>query len=134
MAATLEKIAAGGRDAFYTGAVAEDIVGHLKSLGGAHTLDDFAAAAGEYVDPIKASYRGHDVYQCPPNGQGVIALLLLNILGPMGLDKLDPLSPERLHLCIEASRLAYAERDALISDPDQVEVPVEKLLSAEFAA
>ena len=86
------------------------------------------------MDPIKASYRGHDVYQCPPNGQGVIALLLLNILGPMGLDKLDPLSPERLHLCIEASRLAYAERDAVVSDPDQVEVPVEKLLSAEFAA
>ena len=134
LAATLEKIAAGGRDAFYTGAVAEDIVGHLKSLGGAHTLDDFAAAAGEYVDPIKASYRGHDVYQCPPNGQGVIALLMLNILGPMGLDKLDPLSPERLHLCIEASRLAYAERDAVVSDPDQEEVPVEKLLSAEFAA
>ena len=134
LAATLEKIASGGRDAFYTGAVAEDIVGHLQSLGGAHTLDDFAAAAGEYVDPIKASYRGHEVYECPPNGQGVIALLLLNILGPMGLDKLDPLSPERLHLCIEASRLAYAERDAVLSDPDQVDVPVEKLLSAEFAA
>ncbi len=134
LAATLEKIASDGRDAFYTGAVAEDIVGHLQSLGGAHTLDDFAAAAGEYVDPIKTAYRGFDVYECPPNGQGVIALLLLNILGPMGLDKLDPLSPERLHLCIEASRLAYAERDAVISDPDQVDVPVEKLLSAEFAA
>ncbi|MCH8237121.1 MAG: gamma-glutamyltransferase [Proteobacteria bacterium] len=134
LAATLEKIASDGRDAFYTGAVAEDMVGLLKGLGGAHTLDDFAAAEGEYVDPIKTAYRGYEVYECPPNGQGVIALLLLNILGPMGLDKLDPLSPERLHLGIEASRLAYAERDAVVSDPDHVEVPVEKLLSAEFAA
>ena len=134
LAATLEKIASDGRDAFYTGAVAEDMVGHLQGLGGAHTMDDFAATEGEYVDPIKTAYGGYDVYECPPNGQGVIALLLLNILGPMGLDKLDPLSPERLHLCIEASRLAYAVRDAVVSDPDHVEVPVDRLLSAEFAA
>jgi len=134
LAATLEKIADGGRDAFYTGAVAEDIVGLLQGLGGAHTMDDFAAAEGEYVDPVKIPYRGYEVYECPPNGQGVIALLMLNILADMGLDKLHPLSPERLHLCIEASRLAYAERNALVSDPEHVDVPVDRLLSAEFAA
>jgi len=134
MAATLERIAAEGRDGFYRGAVAEDIVGHLQALGGAHALEDFANAAGEYVTPIKTSYRGHDVYECPPNGQGVIALLMLNILADMGLDKLDPLSPERLHLFIEAGRLAYAERNALVGDPAQVEVPVDELLSDGHAA
>ena len=120
LAGTLEVIAAEGRDGFYQGAVAEDIVGRLQCLGGGHTLDDFAGAAGQYVDPIKTSYKGFEVHQCPPNGQGVTALLMLNILGPMGLDKLDPLSPERLHLCIEAGRMAYAERNAFVSDPDQV--------------
>ncbi|MDA1089345.1 MAG: gamma-glutamyltransferase [Proteobacteria bacterium] len=134
LAATLEIIAAEGRDGFYKGAVAEDIVGHLQSLGGGHTMDDFATAAGQYVEPIKTSYRGHEVYECPPNGQGIAALIMLNILADMGLDKLDPLSPERLHLFIEAGRLAYAERNALVSDPDQVDVPVEKLLSADYAA
>ena len=134
LAATLEIIASQGRDGFYRGAVAEDIVSHLKSVGGCHSMDDFATAAGQYVDPIKTSYRGHEVYECPPNGQGIAALMMLNILAEMGLDKLDPLSPERLHLFIEAGRLAYADRNALVSDPDQVNVPVEKLLSADYAA
>ncbi len=134
LAVTLEVIAAEGRDGFYQGAVAEDIVGHLQSLGGAHVIDDFTNAAGQYVDPIKTSYRGHEVYECPPNGQGIAALMMLNILAEMGLDKLDPLSPERLHLFIEAGRLAYAERNALVSDPDQVDVPVDMLLSADHAA
>ncbi len=133
LADTLEKIAAEGRDGFYQGAVAEDIVGHLKSFGGVHELDDFANAAGQYVTPIKTSYRGFEVHEIPPNGQGVIALLMLNILGGMGLEALDPLSPERLHLFIEAGRLAYGEREALIGDPDQVDVPVDMLLSAGHA-
>ena len=134
LAGTLEVIAAEGRHGFYRGAVAEDIVGHLQGQGGAHTLDDFINAQGEYVTPIKTVYRGHEVYQCPPNGQGVIALLMLNILDDLGPDKLDPLSPERLHLLIEAGRLAYAERDALIGDPAQVDVPVDELLSDGHAA
>ncbi|MBC8337997.1 MAG: gamma-glutamyltransferase [Alphaproteobacteria bacterium] len=134
LARTLKTIAAEGRDGFYRGSVAEDIASHLKSLGGAHEIGDFADAAGEYVTPVKTSYRGYEVHECPPNGQGIIALLMLNILADMGLDKLDPLSPERLHLFIEAGRLAYAERNALISDPDQVDVPVDMLLSAEHAA
>ena len=134
LADTLEKIAAEGRDGFYRGVIAEEIVTHLKSLGGAHEIDDFSNTAGEYVTPIKTTYRGYEVHECPPNGQGVIALLMLNILNSMELDKLEPLSPERLHLIIEAGRLAYKERDLLISDPVQVDVPVEILLSDKYAS
>ena len=98
LARTLEKIAKHGRDAFYTGDVAEDIVSYLQSLGGLHTLEDFKRAKGEYVTPISTNYRGYDVYECPPNGHGVIALLLLNMLKDMPTDGVDPLSVERLHM------------------------------------
>ncbi|NQV99988.1 MAG: gamma-glutamyltransferase [Rhodospirillales bacterium] len=133
LANTLEKIARQGRDAFYKGDVAEDMVGYLQSLGGLHTMDDFATAKGEYVVPIKTNFRGYDVYECPPNGQGVIALLMLNIMA--GYDPADTAadSVARLHLEIEASRLAYQDRDAVLADPAQSAVPVEALLSAAHA-
>ncbi|NIA67507.1 gamma-glutamyltransferase [Pelagibius litoralis] len=134
LAASLEMIAEQGRDAFYKGAIAEDLVAHLRELGGLHSLEDFAAAAGEYVDPIKSGYKGYDIYQCPPNGQGVIALLLLNILSGYDLASMDAMGAERLHIEIEAMRLAYGARDAQLADPAQAEVPVEKLLSADYAA
>ena len=134
LANTLEKIATEGRNGFYSGVVAEEIVTHLKNLGGAHELEDFSIATGEYVTPIKTNYRGYEVHECPPNGQGVIALLMLNILNGMELEKLEPLSSERLHLFIEAGRLAYSARDALIGDPNQVAVPIKKLLSIEYAS
>ena len=134
LAATMETIAADGRDAFYKGAIAEDLVSHLRELGGLHTMEDFASAGGEYVAPIKNSYKGHDIYECPPNGQGVIALLLLNILSGYDLPSMEAMSAERLHLEIEATRLAYQARDALVADPAQVEVPVEQLLSEDYAA
>jgi gamma-glutamyltranspeptidase/glutathione hydrolase len=133
LAETLRKIAKQGRAGFYAGSVAEDIVGHLKGLGGAHEMDDFAAAAGEYVDPISTDYRGVGVFQLPPNNQAITALLMLNILSGFDLGKLDPLSAERLHLEIEAGRLAYRDRNALIADPKHVKVPVEELLSADYA-
>src|SRR5690606_31743911 len=129
LAASLGRIAAEGRDAFYLGAIAEDLVAHLRELGGLHTLEDFAAAGGQYVTPIHGSYKGHDIYECPPNGQGVIALLMLNILAGFDLASLEPMSARRLHLEIEAARLAYAERDAHVADPAHAEVPVERLLS-----
>jgi len=134
LAATLQKIADHGRDAFYTGEVAEDIVNYLQSLGGLHTLEDFANAQGDFVTPIKSDYRGYDIYQCPPNGQGVIALLLLNIMKGYDTEGIDPLSVDRLHLEIEAGRLAYQDRNIFLADPTQADVPVDWLLSDEHAA
>ena len=134
LADTLELIAGKGRDAFYTGPVAEDIVSRLNELGGLHTLEDFAAAAGEYVTPIKTNFRGYDVYECPPNGQGIIALIMLNILSGLDTERHDPLSVERLHLEIEAARLAYQDRDEFVADPDKATVPVEAMLSESHAA
>jgi gamma-glutamyltranspeptidase/glutathione hydrolase len=132
LADTLERIAKDGRDGFYTGPVAEDMVSCLRKLGGPHTLADFAEARGEYVEPIRTSYRGHDVVECPPNGQGIIALLILNILAAMPVDP-DPLSVERYHLEIEACRLAYAVRDAAIGDPRYSHIGVEDILSERLA-
>jgi len=134
LAETLRTIAKQGRDGFYKGAVAEDIVGHLKSLGGLHEMEDFATAAGEYVEPISTRYRGVDVFQMPPNNQGITALLMLNILGGFDLGGLDPLGPERLHLEIEAGRLAYRDRDALIADPKHARSVVTEMLDPDYAA
>lgn len=132
LAATLRKIAAEGRDGFYRGSVAEDMVSHLKAHGGLHTLEDFAAAKGEYVDPVTTDFRGYTIHECPPNGQGIIALLILNILSCFD-NTLEPKSPDRLHLEIEATRLAYAARDAWIADPAKANVPIDELLSPGFA-
>jgi gamma-glutamyltranspeptidase/glutathione hydrolase len=132
LANTLEAIAKGGRDAFYTGEIAEDIVGYLRSKGGLHTMEDFASVEGTYVEPISADYRGYTIHQCPPNGQGVIALLLLNIMSGVEVGD-DPLSPDRMHAEIEAGRLAYHDRQGYLSDPSQSQVPVEWLLSSEHA-
>jgi gamma-glutamyltranspeptidase/glutathione hydrolase len=133
LAATLEVLAAKGRDGFYSGAVAEDIVTYLCGLGGLHTLEDFAAAKGEYVMPIKTRFRDYDVYECPPNGQGLIALIILNILSGLPHEA-DPLSAERLHLEIEATRLAYTLREAYLADPAHGAVDVDWLLSETLAA
>lgn len=134
LAATLERIAEQGRDGFYTGEVAEDLVSHLQELGGHHKMADFAAAKGEYVTPVKTDYRGHTVYECPPNGQGIVALEILNILSGYDLSAMDPASVERLHLSIEAARLAYGDRDTVVADPDRAQVPTDWMLSAEHAA
>ena len=134
LAATLERIATGGRDAFYRGAIAEDMINHLQSLGGLHTMEDFETAAGEYVDPITTTYRGYTVHECPPNGQGVIALEILNVLSHLDMAAHGPLSAERLHLEIEAQRLAYRDRALYVADPRHAEVPVDRLLSRGRAA
>jgi gamma-glutamyltranspeptidase/glutathione hydrolase len=132
LAATLERIGAEGRDAFYKGTVAAEIVAKLQSLGGCHTLEDLAGAEGAYATPISTDYRGYTVHECPPNGQGVAALLILNILaGFKGAG--DPLDPDRLHAEIEASRLAYAVRNAVVADPATAPVPLDWLLSDRLA-
>ncbi len=132
LAATLRRIAAEGRDGFYKGPVADDMVAHLNAHGGLHTLEDFATAKGEYVTPVTTTFRGHTIHECPPNGQGIIALLILNILSCFD-NQLAPQSPDRLHLEIEATRLAYAARDAWIADPDKADAPIDELLSEDFA-
>jgi gamma-glutamyltranspeptidase/glutathione hydrolase len=132
LAATLARIGAEGPDAFYKGAVAEEIVEKLQRLGGCHTLADYANARGEYVAPIKTAFRGYDVHECPPNGQGIIALMILNILSGFKGDG-DPMAADRLHIEIEAARLAYAVRDAVLADPARAHVAVDWLLSRELA-
>lgn len=131
---TLGRIREHGREGFYKGPVAEDIAACLQEHGGTHTLDDFETARGEYVNPISTKYQGYDVYECPPNGQGIIALLMLNILDGMGLENLDPMSPERLHLTLEAGRLAFRDRSRFVADPALANVPVEQILSPEYAS
>ena len=133
LAKTLRTIARDGRDGFYAGRIADDLVKYLNALGGKHSLADFAEQRAFYVEPITASYRGVDVVQIPPSGQGITALLMLNILAGFDLAKYDPVGVERFHLEAEATRLAYQARDTYVADPAFADVPVEKLLSAAFA-
>ncbi|HEU0083426.1 MAG TPA: gamma-glutamyltransferase [Bradyrhizobium sp.] len=131
---TLRIIAKQGRDGFYKGEVAEDIVETLRGLGGLHTLDDFAAHTTETTTPIGTLYKGHDVWQCPPNGPGITMLVMLNVLSHFDLTKYPPMSVERFHLEAEAARIAYLMREQDIGDPAYVDVDVERILSKEFAA
>ncbi len=131
LAETLRAIGQSGSDAFYTGEIAADMVGYLRSLGGLHTLEDFAAVSGDYVTPVSTDYRGYTVHECPPNGQGLIALMLLNIMQGYPASE-PPLSAERMHLEIEACRQAYAARTRYLADPDFSDVPVKAMLSDEF--
>ncbi|HTO65496.1 MAG TPA: gamma-glutamyltransferase, partial [Bradyrhizobium sp.] len=133
LALTLRAIAKHGRDAFYRGPVAEDIVNTLRGIGGLHTLDDFAAHTTETTTPIGTTYKDLDVWQCPPNGPGITMLLMLNILSRFDLTKFAPVSVERFHLEAEAARIAYMMREQHIGDPAQVKVDVEAILAREFA-
>ena len=132
LARTLEIVAEQGRAAFYEGEIAEDMVSYLKGLGGLHTLEDFATTKGDYVTPISGEFRGHTVWQCPPNGQGVIALLMLNIASDLPTGD-TPVSTDRIHAELEACRLAYTARNMYVADPAYAEVDVDTLLSAAYA-
>src|SRR4051812_30164765 len=136
LAETLRAIAKHGAKAFYEGTVAADMVATLRERGGLHTEDDFARGLhnAEFVEPITLNWRGYDVYQCPPNGQGLLVLMILGMLD--GLDSAhDGCSGViRAHRHIEAARLAYRDRDAFLADPGAVDVPVKKLLSPEYLA
>jgi gamma-glutamyltranspeptidase/glutathione hydrolase len=131
---TLRAIAKGGRDAFYTGAIAQDMVETLRGIGGLHTLEDFAAHTTETTSPIGTLYKGLDVWQCPPNGPGITMLLMLNILSRFDLTKFHPLSVERFHLEAEAARIAYMMREEHVGDPAHVKIDVDKILAREFAS
>ena len=134
LAQTLRLIAQKGRAAFYEGAVAEDLVATLRTEGGNHELADFADFAGFDTAPISAPFRGHQVFECPPNGQGLAALIIARILD--GFDMTDAAISEadRIHLLAEASKAAYSLRDSLLADPRHMTVPVDELLSDAFIA
>jgi gamma-glutamyltranspeptidase/glutathione hydrolase len=134
LANTLRAIAEGGPDAFYTGPVAEAIVGTIQEHGGVVALADLADHRSTWPDPIQTDYRGVTVLECPPNGQGLAALLALNIAEGWDLGDLSWDSPERFHLMIEAMRLAFADARHHIADPDAVSVPVAGLLDKTYAA
>ena len=136
LAETLRTVARHGAKAFYEGPVAADMVATLREHGGLHTEEDFARGLhnAEFVDPITLNWRGYDVYQCPPNGQGLLVLMILGMLGglPSAPDGASGIIRAQRH--IEAARLAYRDRDAFVADPGAVDVPVRKLLSPEYLA
>ncbi len=133
LAGVLRAVAAGGPKAFYEGAAAQDIVATLGSRGSFLRLEDFARHQGDVVEPVASNYRGLDVVELPPNNQGVAALVLLNILERFDLSGLDPGGAERLHIQLEAARLAYAVRDTHVADPAFMHTPVPALLDKAFA-
>jgi gamma-glutamyltranspeptidase/glutathione hydrolase len=134
LARTFKAVAEGGASAFYQGAIAEAIVGVVKEAGGCLTMDDLASHVSTWEEPISVTYRGLRVYECPPNGQGITALIALNILEGFDLASLEALSAEKMHLMIEALRLAFADARWYVADPKFSNVPVKELLSKEYAA
>jgi len=133
LATSLQTIAAGGADAFYRGPLAARIVDFARANGGVHTVEDFATHTSTWVEPIATDYRGYRLHEVPPNGQGLAALIALNILENFDLGALPLESADALHLCVEAVKLAFADRDRYIADPDRSAVPVAELLSKDYA-
>ena len=133
LARTFQKIAEGGKKSFYEGEIAEAIAAVLKQAGGCLTTDDLAAHVSTWETPISVTYRGYRVYECPPNGQGITALIALNLLEGFDLSSLDPISADRLHLEIEAMRLAFADARWYVADPQFSKIPIKDLLSKEYA-
>jgi gamma-glutamyltranspeptidase / glutathione hydrolase len=132
---TLQAIASDGADAFYRGPLARVFASHLRARGGLLEEADFASHRADWVDPIRTSFRGVDVCELPPNTQGFVALEMLNILEPWDLRSLGHNSAEYLHLLIEAKRLAFADRDALLADPRHVPAALlNELVSKSYAA
>ncbi len=129
---TLRRIAREGRAAFYEGEVAEEIVSVLQGLGGVHSVSDFAANAPEDVTPISTSYGGHDVLECPPNGQGLAALMILRTLAGYDIKSLSEV--DRVHLLAEATKAAYRARDAFFCDPAFGKVDAAHFLSDSYIA
>ncbi|MCQ3938412.1 MAG: gamma-glutamyltransferase [Chloroflexi bacterium] len=134
LARTFKVVAERGAVGFYQGPIAESIVAVIKEAGGCMTMDDLASHVSTWDKPISVDYRGLRVYECPPNGQGITALIALNILEGFDLAGLDAASPEKMHLMIEALRLAFADAKWYVADPAFVNIPVSELLSKEYAA
>ncbi|WP_299845077.1 gamma-glutamyltransferase family protein [uncultured Roseovarius sp.] len=129
----LRRIAKTGRDAFYTGEIADDMLATLNAAGGTHTAEDFASVAGTDATPISGAYKDIEIVEHPPNSQGATAILLLNILKHFDIAALDPLGSQRAHIEAEASKLAYDARDRILADPDST-ARLGHLLSEDTAA
>ena len=134
LARTFQFLAEGGKKAFYQGEIADSIARVVQASGGCLEVDDLADHTSTWVEPISVSYRGVRVWECPPNGQGLAALLALNILEGYQISASQPLSVQRLHLQIEALRLAFADTRWYVTDPAFNPAPLEELLSKEYAA
>jgi len=130
---SLRQVAAKGRDGYYNGKLTEVMVKFLQAQGGAHTLEDFADFQPEWVEPISTTYRGWQVYELPPNGQGVAALSMLNIMENFPLRDYGHNSAAALHVMIEAKKLAYADMARFVGDPRFGPVPVAEMLSKDLA-
>jgi gamma-glutamyltranspeptidase/glutathione hydrolase len=134
LARSLEAIASGGRDAYYRGESAKSIVALSGRLGGTMTPEDLADYSSEWVEPISTTYHGWTVYEIPPNGQGIAALEMLNIMEQFSLGQFGHNSTDALHAMIEAKKLAYADMYRYVADPKFSQVPVQGMLSKEYAA
>jgi gamma-glutamyltranspeptidase / glutathione hydrolase len=134
LATTISAVAEGGADAFYNGEIARSIARSAQEAGGYLSEEDLAAHESTWVEPISTEYRGVRVYEIPPPGQGVAALEMLNILEGFDLDSLDPVSAERIHLEVEAKKLAFEDLREKIGDPEFSEIPTRELVSKDYAA
>ncbi|WP_019671160.1 gamma-glutamyltransferase [Eudoraea adriatica] len=131
---TYEKIANGGRDAFYKGDIARTIDAFMKEYNGFLSYEDLASHTSNWVEPISTNYRGYEVWELPPNGQGTAALQMLNILEGYDIASMGFGSVDYLHILTEAKKLAYEDRAKFYADPDFVNIPLTQLLSKEYAA
>ncbi|MBT8204622.1 MAG: gamma-glutamyltransferase [Eudoraea sp.] len=134
LANTYEKIAKGGRDAFYKGDIARTIDAYMKKHGGFLSYEDLAAHSGNWVEPVSTNYRGYDIWELPPNGQGTAALQMLNILEGFDIQNMGFGSAKYLHVLTEAKKLAYEDRAKFYADPEFNKIPLRELLSKEYAA
>lgn len=133
LANTLEMIGKEGRDVFYKGAIADKIDAYFKRIGGPLRKADFAAHKSDWVTPESVNYRGYDVHELPPNGQGIAALQMLNILEGFDLKSMGPLSADALHVMVEAKKLAFEDRARFYADPDFYGADIAPLLSKDYA-
>jgi gamma-glutamyltranspeptidase / glutathione hydrolase len=134
LARTLSVIAAKGRDAFYKGELAQAMDGYFRRIGAPHRASDFAAQKSEWVEPVSTNYHGYDVWELPPNGQGIAALQILNILEGYDLKAMGRGSADFWHVFVEAKKAAFADRARFYADPELARIPVKELLSKERAA
>jgi len=132
LAKTLQKIAAGGRDAFYKGDIAKTIAAYMKKQGGFLTYDDLAKHTSEWIDPVSTNYRGYDVWELPPNGQGIAALQILNVMENFDVRAMGFGSTDYMHHFTEAKKLVFEDRAKYYADMAFAEVPVQKLISKSY--